>query len=357
MVAESLRGLGAKAFIYGRAAHYFVQLRGLQLLTRLVHSREFPTRLEDPALERQILDALKQCLDHDAQQFAEGKYPLAMLTPESPIEHWLRVGRLLGDGLRLQRQKKKGRTTEFSDQARDFADELPRYYRRNFHFQKDGYLSEESADLYEHQVEILFGGAADAMRRMILEPLIECFGGRSDAGDGRGLRILEIGAGTGRTSRMIRLLYPKAHLTVTELSDPYLKRARRRLASADRLDFVQCAGEQLPFQDEQFDAVVSVFLFHELPLEVRQAVLRESLRVLKPRGVLAAVDSLQRDDAPELAPVLEQFPKDFHEPFYRNYIDEPLNRLFAAAGARDVGSRRGFVSKLVWGRRAEDTTA
>ena len=42
------------------------------------------------------------------------------------------------------------------------ADGLPDYYRQNFHFQSDGWLSDHSAALYDTQVEVLFTGAADA---------------------------------------------------------------------------------------------------------------------------------------------------------------------------------------------------
>ena len=47
----------------------------------------------------------------------------------------------------------------------------PEYYRRKFHFQSDGYLSEASAERYDYQVEVLFGGGAAAMRRQALVPL------------------------------------------------------------------------------------------------------------------------------------------------------------------------------------------
>jgi len=39
----------------------------------------------------------------------------------------------------------------------------PRYYLQKFHFQSDGYLSDASAERYDHQVEVLFGGGAAAM--------------------------------------------------------------------------------------------------------------------------------------------------------------------------------------------------
>ncbi|MEN9723361.1 MAG: hypothetical protein RJB38_1347 [Pseudomonadota bacterium] len=337
---------GARALIYGRAAHFFSQLRGLQGLSRLVFSKEFPTRLRDQKLEKEVVGALFELLKRDAAKFGSGEYSLRMLKTENPVRHGLRMARLLQDGLRIQRQKRRGRTTEFTDQAKEYAEELPRYYRRNFHFQHDGYLSSGSAELYEHQVEILFGGAGDAMRRMALEPLSE----RWPEGDGRGLRILEVGAGTGRASRMLRLRFPKAHLTVTDLSDPYLKHARRQLEASDRVDFVQCPGEALPFQSQQFDAVVSVFLFHELPEAVREQVLSEARRVVKKGGLVVAVDSVQRVDFPEWGPVLDQFSVDFHEPFYRNYIDSPLEGVFEKTGMTAVQKRIGFVSKLVWGQ-------
>ena len=47
----------------------------------------------------------------------------------------------------------------------------PRYYLQKFHFQSDGYLSDASAERYDHQVEVLFGGGAAAMRRQALVPL------------------------------------------------------------------------------------------------------------------------------------------------------------------------------------------
>ena len=43
----------------------------------------------------------------------------------------------------------------------------PDYYLRNFHYQTDGYLSERSAALYDFQVEVLFNGGADVMRRQV----------------------------------------------------------------------------------------------------------------------------------------------------------------------------------------------
>jgi ubiquinone/menaquinone biosynthesis C-methylase UbiE len=340
---------GVLGFEIGRGAHFLAQMRALQLITRLAIPGGFPTRVRQKSVEDELIGDLLQLFREEARLFGEGSFPLAMLKPEGPVRHGLRAAALLMDGVRLIRQKRAGRTTEFSEEARVRAEEKPRYYRRNFHFQNGGYLSSRSAELYEHQVEILFTGAADAMRRLVLRPMLERWGAERASNGGRGLRILEVAAGTGRTSRFIKQLLPQAHLTVSDLSEVYLKKARRELASFDHVDFVEAAAEALPFQAGQFDAVVSVFLFHELPLEVRQKVLAEKRRVAKPGGLIAAVDSVQPHDLPQYAAVLEQFPKDFHEPFFRNYLENPLEGLLEQAGVGSVVKQTGFVSKLVHG--------
>jgi len=69
----------------------------------------------------------------------------------------------------------------------------PDYYLQNFHFQSGGWLTEDSAQRYDTQVEVLFNGSANATRRQALLPLHEVFAGR----DQRRLRLLDVGCGTG----------------------------------------------------------------------------------------------------------------------------------------------------------------
>ena len=48
---------------------------------------------------------------------------------------------------------------------------MPDYYTQNFHYQSGGWLTEESARIYDVQVETLFFGAAGAMRRQAIPQL------------------------------------------------------------------------------------------------------------------------------------------------------------------------------------------
>lgn len=303
-------------------------------------------RPPDGALEV-TLARLRELLERDAAAIGRGSVPLSVLAPRDLLGHGGRLLRILADGQRVGRRRRRRESRDFSRRARRWLDDLPAYYRRNFHYQTDGYLSDRSAELYEHQVELLFRGGADAMRRMILPPLASHF----PEHDGRGLHFLELGAGTGSATQSVARCFPEAKITCLDLSHPYTRHARKQLARFERVDCVQGDASQLDFADERFDAVYSVFLFHELPLPVRENVLAEAMRVLRPGGFFGLVDSLQRGDDPELDWALEFFPRDFHEPYYANYAANPMEKLIEEAGLADVTSGKGYLAKWVSARR------
>jgi len=295
-------------------------------------------------------DILK-LLEKDSHNMAAGLYPFEVLRPETPTRHAWRLSRILRDGIKVAKRRAQKNSKDFQSVEPESLAELPPYARRNYHFQTGGYASEESAELYEHQVEILFSGSADAMRRLVIAPLRR----QLKSQDGEGLHFLEIGAGTGRLSRFMKMAFPKARFVVSDMSPEYLKKAREQLQDFKRVDFVQAWGEKLPFQDQVFDVVYSCFLFHELPRETREEVLKESRRVLKPEGLLGVVDSIQTGDAPEFEWALQLFPQDFHEPFYKNYQIHPLEEALKKSGFALLEKDRGFLSKALVARKTGST--
>jgi ubiquinone/menaquinone biosynthesis C-methylase UbiE len=223
----------------------------------------------------------------------------------------------------------------------------PTYYLQNFHYQTGGWLSRESARLYDTQVEVLFGGAADAMRRIVLGGLVRALLGL----DQRRVRLLDLACGNGRFLAQILEALPRLPAVGLDLSPAYLEEAAVRLRPWPQAELVRGQAERAPFADESFDAITCVYLFHELPPRVRQSVAREIARLLKPGGVLVFGDSLQTGDHPDLDAMLEYFPVGFHEPFYGSYLGEDLTALFAAAGFAPIETRQAFLTKALVFRR------
>jgi ubiquinone/menaquinone biosynthesis C-methylase UbiE len=240
--------------------------------------------------------------------------------------------------LRRKRHAKKEVLTEETRGKR------PRYYLQNFHFQSGGWMTDDSAERYDTQVEILFNGTANAIRRQALPQLREAFAGR----DQRKLRLLDLGCGTGRFLDSVKQVWPRLPTVGLEMSEAYIRHAKRQLKRWSwTTRFVVGKAEAIPLPDNSQDAVTSIFLFHELPLKVRRIVFSECARVLKPGGRLVFVDSVQRGDRPDYEGMLELFPQNYHEPYYKSYTTEDFCALGAGCGLACVRTVNAFVSKVM----------
>ncbi|HSO42025.1 MAG TPA: class I SAM-dependent methyltransferase [Rhodospirillales bacterium] len=220
---------------------------------------------------------------------------------------------------------------------------LPAYYRRNFHYQTDGYLSARSAALYDHQVEVLFMGGAAAMRRQALVP-IAAYVRRQR---GRELRLLDLGSGTGDFLTFVKDNWPEIAISAVDLSRYYLAEAARRLARWGGAGTVAAAAEALPVADASIDVATCIYLLHEVPDGERERIAAEVARVLRPGGRLIIVDSLQYGDVPAYDGLLERFPASFHEPYYAGYAAADLDAVFGGVGLRRTGREVAFFSKIL----------
>ena len=119
-----------------------------------------------------------------------------------------------------------------------------------------------------------------------------------------GEHVLEIGYGTGNS--MIHLataVGPSGRVSGIDVSTGMLDVATRKLASkglADRVDLCVGDARQLPYEDNQFDAVFASFTLELFPLDAIPAVLAEASRVLKSDGRvgLVAMATVQPGDTP-----------------------------------------------------------
>ena len=76
--------------------------------------------------------------------------------------------------------------------------------------------------------------------------------------------------------------------------------------------------------------------------------------MLKPGGRLVLLDSLQRGDEPAYDGLLERFPQNYHEPYYRSYVDQDLSAIAQQCGLTLRRNVKVFVSKVDGLRQIRD---
>lgn len=220
--------------------------------------------------------------------------------------------------------------------------DFPRYYLQNFHYQSGGWLTEDSAKLYDFQVEALFAGTADAMRRQVLVPIAEFMKGR----DQRRVNLLDVATGTGRFLTCVKDTWPRLNTTALDLSPAYLAEARKALKPWRDVTFLEANAETIPLDDASQDIVTAIYLFHELPPKIRTVVAKEIARVLKPGGLFVFMDSIQPGDTPGFEALTEFFPQAFHEPYYESYLMWNVGEAFESAGLTKQSETPAFLSKV-----------
>lgn len=293
------------------------------------------------ASAREISSDLSNLFSRDRANIEAGLYVAPEQQWPNPIRVLKKVRAYFRDLEKVNRRIVAGNSREVAHSLRNTS--LPAYYLQNFHFQTDGYLSEASAELYDYQVEVLFSGGAETMRRQALVPLRAAFCGKNI----RDVNVLDLACGTGRFMASIKQNYPRLAVSGIDLSAPYLRLAKKTLKHWSRFDLVHGNGENLPFSDESFDAVSCIYLFHELPRPVRRNVTNEIYRVLKPKGRFIFVDSIQPGDHPPFDSLLAHFPHATHEPFYTDFLNDDLEHLFCSADFKIHSLERAFFSRIM----------
>lgn len=292
-----------------------------------------PPRAAQRELERRV----RELMDQDWANAEAGYYPMRLLFESPLFKHGRQFPSLFIEAPRIairRRRRAYDSLPRNVDRTR-----YPRYYLRTFHWQSDGWFSKRSARMYDASVELLFGGTADIMRRTVIPPLVDAVRHIEHP------RILDVACGTGGFLDTIRTALPNARLMGLDLSEPYLEHAADKLGPGVWLDWGH--AEKMPYDDDSFDALSCVFLFHELPRAVRREVFSEMKRVVKPGGKIVILDSSQLVESASMKFFLENFPEVYHEPYYRDYLSDDLEAIAEGAGLTVTDSRPFLVSKRV----------
>ena len=293
-----------------------------------------------PARNRLYAD-MATLFRQDLANVEAGIYPLPA-DHDGSLAMLLNRSRLFFEDLpEIHRRRESGEHRQvLSEETRG---KRPSYYLQNFHFQSGGWMTRDSAQRYDTQVEVLLHGTANATRRQVLPPLHEVFAGR----DQRRLRLLDVGCGTGRALDFLKQAWPRLPSLGVDMSEAYIAEAKRHLRRWCWINLVVAKAEAVPLADASQDAVTASFVLHELPPKVRRLVFRELARVLKGGGRLVVLDSLQIGDEPDYDGMLDLFPQNYHEPYYASYIEEDFGAMAKACGLTHIRDVKAFVSKVM----------
>lgn len=106
-------------------------------------------------------------------------------------------------------------------------------------------------------------------------------------------KILDIATGTGDIAFEIRRQFPGAKIVAGDFALPMMQVGKRRLQGS-QVWWSAADALNLPLPDQHFDAVVSGYLFRNVP-DIERA-LQEQFRILKSGGRIATLDTTPPPD-------------------------------------------------------------
>ncbi|MCX4548229.1 class I SAM-dependent methyltransferase [Streptomyces sp. NBC_01267] len=187
------------------------------------------------------------------------------------------------------------------------------------------------------------------------EPLLDAAGITGDH------RVLDLGCGSGQTTRLAALRVPRGHALGLDLSGPMLAEARARaeLEGITNASFVQGDTQVHPFEEGSFDAAVSRYgvMFFADP----EAAFGNVGRALRPGGRLTFVcpaDAALNGWVTAMASLRDILPTgDFGRPglpgMFSLAAPDRIRAVLAAAGFTDVRINQAQAYG-VWGHGAGD---
>lgn len=104
----------------------------------------------------------------------------------------------------------------------------------------------------------------------------------------RGALVLDVGSGTGDIPLEAAKVDGGFRIVAVDFTPEMISEGRKR-KGAERILWCCADGSRLPFRDRAFDGVVSGYLLRNVE-DLREAI-REQVRVVKPEGRVAALDT------------------------------------------------------------------
>lgn len=106
-----------------------------------------------------------------------------------------------------------------------------------------------------------------------------------------GERVLDVGCGPGTFLVDAKQKHPYIKMAGIDIDDKILSIARLKIKK-NHVDarLIKASADKLPFANSSFDAVISILVFHHLPIAVKKGAFKEIYRVMKPNARFLLID-------------------------------------------------------------------
>ncbi len=209
----------------------------------------------------------------------------------------------------------------------------PEYYSsKDFHGIKGGYLNAIAPVTYDAVTRFAAPPNESKLRQKAILAIKD-----------KPQQILDLGCGTGSSTLMLKQAFPKSKVIGLDISPYMLIMAEDKAKKANlTINWQQGLAEATNFQDGEFDLISIAFLFHETPVEISQAILRECMRLLKPGGQIIILDGNQQR-LRHTNWLIELF----HEPYSQVYAAENIDDWMQGLGFKAIKTDYvGWISQL-----------
>ncbi|MDX2221932.1 MAG: class I SAM-dependent methyltransferase [Rhodospirillaceae bacterium] len=165
--------------------------------------------------------------------------------------------------------------------------DIPAYTRWEIHNQPGGYVGDPFAGhMYHYGTNNLYLHRNDQDAQHI-----RTAGLVPTPADGAVRRILDLGCSCGQLTVALKERFPEAEVWGIDIGAPMVRYAHMRAVDLGvGANFAQRLAEDNKFPDGHFDIVVANILFHEVTIDAAHAILRESMRALRPGGLFYPIE-------------------------------------------------------------------
>lgn len=111
-------------------------------------------------------------------------------------------------------------------------------------------------------------------------------------------KVLDFGSGSGAGSKHLAKILRKrgGNLTCVDISEYWTEKARRRMKNYNNVKFLVGQLQELNLKDNSFDVIYIYYTLHHVSNELRNGIVKEFFRILKPNAKLFIKEPQREND-------------------------------------------------------------